>query len=229
MQAAAQVDRNSPLDILRLEHCPMCGYNLDGLPRRHRCPECGYEYDECTFILEFHKDAEPQRASRWLQYGVVGVLFASLFVFILLRAPGRLRPAVLAVAAGLIAMPIIAILARSPRAQRVRPHWRVVFASDGLSMPADSLALVEIVMSLEDHSRAPSDAIRLRSSGNCLLAWSSFRQAAVEHGGGNWNRLSLRYAHSRDAELNLGWFESSPEQAARLEQELNRRILAMRA
>lgn len=26
--------------------CPVCRYDLTGLPKNHRCPECGFEYDE---------------------------------------------------------------------------------------------------------------------------------------------------------------------------------------
>ena len=33
-----------------LKHCPDCGYDLHGLPPRHRCPECGFEYDEHTCV-----------------------------------------------------------------------------------------------------------------------------------------------------------------------------------
>jgi hypothetical protein len=29
-----------------LAHCPVCRYDLTGLPKNHRCPECGFEYDE---------------------------------------------------------------------------------------------------------------------------------------------------------------------------------------
>jgi hypothetical protein len=29
-----------------LTHCPVCRYDLTGLPENHRCPECGFEYDE---------------------------------------------------------------------------------------------------------------------------------------------------------------------------------------
>ncbi len=28
-----------------LTHCPICNYNLHGLPQCHTCPECGFEYD----------------------------------------------------------------------------------------------------------------------------------------------------------------------------------------
>ncbi|MCH8342539.1 MAG: hypothetical protein IH983_00950 [Planctomycetes bacterium] len=40
-----------PRDILRLKHCPECGYDLATLPRDHRCPECGFEYDASMFII----------------------------------------------------------------------------------------------------------------------------------------------------------------------------------
>ncbi len=37
---------------MRLTRCPACGYDIEGLPPRHRCPECGFVYDERMFLLE---------------------------------------------------------------------------------------------------------------------------------------------------------------------------------
>lgn len=34
--------------------CPICDYNLVGLPDEHTCPECGLEYDENTLVIEKH-------------------------------------------------------------------------------------------------------------------------------------------------------------------------------
>ena len=31
--------------------CPLCDYDLKGLPTEHKCPECGYEYDDATIVL----------------------------------------------------------------------------------------------------------------------------------------------------------------------------------
>jgi hypothetical protein len=39
-----------PLTGQPLTHCPVCNYDLTGLPKNHRCPECGFEYDETTRI-----------------------------------------------------------------------------------------------------------------------------------------------------------------------------------
>jgi len=33
-----------------LTHCPVCKYDLTGLPKNHRCPECGFEYDETMLV-----------------------------------------------------------------------------------------------------------------------------------------------------------------------------------
>ncbi|MCH8152784.1 MAG: hypothetical protein IH830_10495 [Planctomycetes bacterium] len=51
-----------PRDILRLKHCPQCGYDLATLPRKHRCPECGFEYDDSMFIIT--GDARRPRITR---------------------------------------------------------------------------------------------------------------------------------------------------------------------
>lgn len=31
-------------------HCPVCRYDLTGLPKEHRCPECSFEYDETMTV-----------------------------------------------------------------------------------------------------------------------------------------------------------------------------------
>src|SRR5262249_47964662 len=38
------------MPLVAFTHCPDCGYDLHGLPARHRCPECGFEYDEHTRV-----------------------------------------------------------------------------------------------------------------------------------------------------------------------------------
>ena len=34
-----------------IANCPLCDYDLKGLPTEHKCPECGYEYDNATIVL----------------------------------------------------------------------------------------------------------------------------------------------------------------------------------
>jgi hypothetical protein len=38
-------------DPLRLERCPQCGYQLDGLPAEGACPECGRRYDQSVVFF----------------------------------------------------------------------------------------------------------------------------------------------------------------------------------
>ena len=40
-----------PADALRLDVCPGCAYQLEGLPPEGLCPECGRAYDQKTIIL----------------------------------------------------------------------------------------------------------------------------------------------------------------------------------
>ncbi len=35
-----------------LTHCPICKYNLTGLPDQHHCPECGYDYDRDSHFVD---------------------------------------------------------------------------------------------------------------------------------------------------------------------------------
>jgi hypothetical protein len=43
--------------------CPVCRYDLTGLPKNHRCPECGFEYDETMVVWN-------TRASGWTRWYV---------------------------------------------------------------------------------------------------------------------------------------------------------------
>jgi hypothetical protein len=50
--AATMPSSNAPAgNPLRLEVCPDCGYNLDGLPDGSVCPECGRAYDASLIVL----------------------------------------------------------------------------------------------------------------------------------------------------------------------------------
>lgn len=39
---------------VNLDTCPVCRYDLRGLPARHQCPECGFAYDERTLVWQPH-------------------------------------------------------------------------------------------------------------------------------------------------------------------------------
>ena len=43
-------DQQTRSVVHRLGRCPICGYNLRGLPSTHRCPECSWPYDARTRI-----------------------------------------------------------------------------------------------------------------------------------------------------------------------------------
>jgi hypothetical protein len=63
-----------------LTHCPICRYDLSGLPKDHRCPECGFEYDASMRMWV----APP---ARWWYYAfcVCWFLFGLFTCWILLR------------------------------------------------------------------------------------------------------------------------------------------------
>jgi hypothetical protein len=52
--------------------CPVCRYDLTGLPRNHTCPECGFEYDESMRVW-FPRGKTPG----W--YWIIVSFFTSLF------------------------------------------------------------------------------------------------------------------------------------------------------
>ncbi len=72
-----------PRDILRLKHCPRCGYDLATLPRNYRCPECGFEYDASMFIIT--GDARRPVATS----GELGAYVALTVLIVLPVAAGR--------------------------------------------------------------------------------------------------------------------------------------------
>lgn len=65
-----------------LDRCPVCKYDLTGLPLEHRCPECGFEYDEHTWVWR----RPPQRWRGWIVAGCASLFLALVGdVFRLLR------------------------------------------------------------------------------------------------------------------------------------------------
>ncbi len=69
--------------ILQLRGCPMCGYDLRGLQRRHRCPECGFTYDETMFMV----CGWPRSSDRPNLWGalVPGGAFLGFLVYVIIR------------------------------------------------------------------------------------------------------------------------------------------------
>lgn len=62
-----------------LTHCPICKYDLTGLPDRHACPECGYDFDRDSEIIQL--EPPPPRWLWWL-FTVLGLY--SVFSIVLL-------------------------------------------------------------------------------------------------------------------------------------------------
>lgn len=61
-----------------LTHCPICKYDLTGLPDRHKCPECAFEFDRNCDLLQL----EP--VPRWLRWFLI--LFMLMLMFNLAAA-----------------------------------------------------------------------------------------------------------------------------------------------
>jgi hypothetical protein len=104
----------------RLTHCPVCGYDLTGLPAAYRCPECDYAYDERTRVWY------PCRRPGIVELGphVIGILLTSLglttlVAFVLLnlpavRSPGRILSIAAAVFLVMVAIGIMVAVRRNP-------------------------------------------------------------------------------------------------------------------
>lgn len=59
-----------------LNNCPICNYDLIGLPKNHRCPECGFEYDEGTLVRDYYLGGW----QIWLNYCTL-LFWALIFLF----------------------------------------------------------------------------------------------------------------------------------------------------
>ena len=94
-----------PVDPLRLQHCPACGYRLDGLPPEGVCPECGRPYDNATVILHGWSRGTHANASTGTARTFVG--FLALIVFQIFNTV--LNPALRHSAAGLVAVGFCAV------------------------------------------------------------------------------------------------------------------------
>ena len=93
-------------DVLRLEHCPTCGYQLEGLPAEGVCPECGRSYDDKTLVLYGWSRGTHERAMTGTRRSVVGFVALLLFqIFHVTFSPGLRGTAFgYALAAALVAM-----------------------------------------------------------------------------------------------------------------------------
>ena len=71
---------------IRLEHCPQCGYSLEGLPSEGNCPECGRGYDQSIVVLYGwgcgeHANLGTSRLSRQVWQFIWVGLFLGCFYF----------------------------------------------------------------------------------------------------------------------------------------------------
>ena len=89
------------VDPLRLERCPSCGYQLEGLPDEGTCPECGRQYNQSVVVLHGWgrgTHASVLTAPPWLAVSL-WVLQSVYFVNVLFNPPMWRSPWVLPVLA----------------------------------------------------------------------------------------------------------------------------------
>jgi hypothetical protein len=70
-----------------LSHCPICLYDLAGLPNNHKCPECGFAYDESMRV--WTKELSPLRAKATAILTVVcTIVFVSAVLYVGVQRSG---------------------------------------------------------------------------------------------------------------------------------------------
>lgn len=68
--------------------CARCGFDLAGLPSRHRCPECGLRYDPESRFFQFKAKAESERQLGYGFFLLVAIWLVAYKQPQLLRDPG---------------------------------------------------------------------------------------------------------------------------------------------
>ena len=74
-------------NLLRLTHCPRCGYDLEGLPREHACPECGYAYDMTVSMIWVWSDGEEPKIFNVVSNGLSAAFLFLIFLMLLWAVP----------------------------------------------------------------------------------------------------------------------------------------------
>ena len=105
-----------------LTHCPICRYDLSGLPKDHHCPECGFEYDASMRVWI----ARPARWWSYIPAGCLSVMLLGSFGWMFLFAVRGLVAiiSVLPLVGGIV---VVALLIRS-----VRYRERIVISDSGV-------------------------------------------------------------------------------------------------
>lgn len=119
---------------MRLTRCPACGYDIVGLPPRHRCPECGFVYDERMFLLEGWR--LPGRRA-WLRSMILYGPIAFIALGVLRYEFGWSRRALLMIAAtagAVLALAYLVAWRRGDRSGR-RALSRWLITEDGVARP----------------------------------------------------------------------------------------------
>ena len=153
-----------------LERCPLCDYDLSGLPREHICPECGFEYDKETIVLPCWVTKEGQK--NWRQRAVnSAVVIGGVFLFIV--CAGVLGPSQPALVAGFFIAMLVLIVTATLLSKLIFPKpsrsdWVLTISPSGLGF-------------------------RIRMTGrSSVTPWSEFTSVRVSKAGRHVHRLKLR-------------------------------------
>lgn len=155
-----------------LDSCPLCEYDLRGLPSPHTCPECGFEYDEATIVLPCW--VTKQGRESWQRRTFQMVVITTLGLSVLCLAGSlvtRTNPAIGFVLVVLLF--IIIAIGSGYVSKRLFPR----------------AAKSEVVLTISPSGIGCRTRIRSMSA---ISPWDEFKSVGIRSAGGGLHRLKLR-------------------------------------
>lgn len=175
-----QMTEQQPMTIGLIAICPLCDYDLKGLPTEHKCPECGYEYDNATIVLPCW--TSKGKYTSWLQrVFLLAVVVCGILPLFLLS--GRPTPAPIVLFLGLpiyllFLIMIARYLAKTLIRRTGKPDAVVAISAVGLGVRAN----------LDEPGSTASwneyESVKIRRAGRELHALMLYRRRGTGRGPG---------------------------------------------